>query len=179
MPLAVLVLGKHRGMEEADPAGTISMPIYHWIQRLALAAASYVILYWLAGYFIAWQNPELRAFYTGKQEIMPFWQHTITSIRNEPWFLPMQALRGMIWTACALPIIYGSKSKTWGTAALVGLFFSVPQNLGHIFENPLIPFACIRMSHMIETASSTFIFGLVVVWLIHAKEKLHEVNQVQ
>ncbi len=42
---------------------------------------------------------------------------------------------------------------------LVGLLFSVPQNIGHILPNPLIPIASVRLSHMIETASSTFVFG--------------------
>jgi hypothetical protein len=25
----------------------------------------------------------------------------------------------------------------------------------------------VRLSHLIETASSTFVFGLVIVWLLH------------
>jgi hypothetical protein len=66
-----------------------------------------------------------------------------------------------------LPIIRGSKVKPWWTAVLVGLLFSVPQNVGHILANPLIPIASVRLSHMIETASSTFLFGLIVVWLLH------------
>jgi len=51
----------------------------------------------------------------------------------------------------------------------VALLFSIPQNLGHIMENPLIPFASVRLSHFIKTAVSTFIFGLIVAWLLHRK----------
>jgi hypothetical protein len=47
------------------------------------------------------------------------------------------------------------------------LLFSVPQNVVHILANPLMPIASVRLSHMIETASSTFLFGLIVVWLLH------------
>jgi hypothetical protein len=57
------------------------------------------------------------------------------------------------------------------TALLVGTFFSTPQNLGHIMENPLLPLASVRLSHLIETASSTFVFGLIVVWLLHREHK--------
>ncbi len=58
-----------------------------------------------------------------------------------------------------------------GKAKQPDLFLSVPQNLGHILENHLIPQASVRLSHMIETASSTFIFGLVVVWLMHRRHE--------
>lgn len=46
---------------------------------------------------------------------------------------------------------------------LAGLIFSIPQNLSHILENPLLPIASVRFSHMIETVASTFIFGMIVV----------------
>ena len=29
-----------------------------------------------------------------------------------------------------------------------------------------MPIASIRLSHMIETSTSTFVFGLIVVWLV-------------
>jgi len=54
---------------------------------------------------------------------------------------------------------------------MVGLLFSIPQNLSHILENPLLPIASIRFSHMIETATSTFIFGMIVGWLLHREHK--------
>jgi ABC-type sugar transport system permease subunit len=77
----------------------------------------------------------------------------------------------MIWTLCALPVIFGSKLNAWWTALLVALLFSIPQNLGHVMENSLIPGASVRLSHFIETASSTFIFGLIIVWLLHRKHE--------
>jgi len=77
----------------------------------------------------------------------------------------------MIWTLCALPVIFGSRLNAWLTALLVAVFFSIPQNLGHIMENAMLPSASVRVSHLIETASSTFIFGLVVVWLLHRKHE--------
>ena len=132
-----------------------------------LIAAAYVTLYWLAGYYIAWQNPELRAFYGAPGEIIPFWTHTLATLRDGSNLFPFQFLRGLLWMLCTLPIIRGSKVNAWWTALLVGLLFSVPQNVGHILANPLMPIASVRLSHMIETASSTFIFGTLVVWLLH------------
>jgi hypothetical protein len=40
-----------------------------------------------------------------------------------------------------------------------------------IIANPLMPVASVRVSHMIETATSTFLFGTLVVWLLHREHR--------
>ena len=80
-----------------------------------------------------------------------------------------QLLRTLIWVAGAWLIIRGSRLPRWQTALIVGLMLSVPQNIGHLIPNPVIPLNSVRISHMIETASSTFIFGLIVAWLLYPK----------
>ena len=192
IPLAVWVLGKGRATADASPSpfipppcppkvggnggrgerGGAVMPIQQWIWKLATIVVVYLVLYWGAGYFIAWQNPELRAFYGQPGEALPFFTHTANTLRHDPMLFPFQALRALLWVLCALPVIRGSRVNPWWTALLVGLSFSVPQNAGHILANPLLPIASVRLSHMIETASSTFIFGTIVVWLFHREQFL-------
>ena len=167
IPLAVWILGKWRAREDPLQHSALVMPVKQWVWKLAVIAMVYLILYWMAGYFIAWGNPELRAFYGHPGEAEPFFTHTLNTLRDDPLLFPFQILRALLWAVCALPIMRGSKVKPWWTAVLVGLLFSVPQNLGHILPNPLIPIASVRLSHLIETASSTFLFGLIVVWLLH------------
>ena len=167
IPLAVWVLGKGRAIAEALPNPALVMPIQQWIWKLVALVVVYLVLYWGAGYFVAWQNPELRAFYGQPGEALPFFTHTANTLRHDPRLFPLQILRALLWVLCALPVIRGSRVNPWWTALLVGLLFSVPQNLGHILANPLLPIASVRLSHMIETASSTFIFGTIVVWLLH------------
>jgi hypothetical protein len=145
----------------------VVIPIQQWILKLAAIAAAYLALYWGAGYFIAWQNPELRAFYGQPGEALPFFAHIADTLRHEPRLFLLQILRALLWVLCALPVIRGSLVNPWWTALLVGLLFSVPQNLVHILANPLMPIASVRLTHMIETASSTFIFGALVVWVLH------------
>jgi len=152
IPLAVLILRKARTKSIPFTKPPISIPFTQWVWKLSIIALSYVILYWIAGYFIAWQNPELRTFYGSPGEILPFWEHTINTLKSDPGLFPFQLLRAMIWTICALPLIYGCRFSILPTAILVGLFFSIPQNLGHIMENPLLPMASVRLSHLIETA---------------------------
>lgn len=171
IPLAVWILGKgHRKFDVAlNPA--LIMPVKQWALKLVIIAMAYLVLYWSAGYFIAWQNTELRSFYGNTGDILPFLKHTANTLYTDPGLFPFQILRAMLWTLCALPVIRGSKMGAWFTASLVGFFFSIPQNIGHILENPLIPIASVRFSHMIETASSTFIFGMIIVWLLHREHK--------
>ena len=167
IPLAVWVLGKGRATADTSPNPALVMPVQQWIWKLAAIAVVYLVLYWGAGYFIAWQNPELRAFYGQPGEALPFFTHAANTLRHDPVLFPFQILRALLWVLCALPVIRGSRVSPWWTALLVGLLFSVPQNVGHIIANPLLPIASMRLSHMIETASSTFIFGTIVVWLLY------------
>ena len=166
VPLAVWILGRWRRTDPTRLAPSSGMTPAQWIWRVAVLAAAYVVLYWSAGYFIAWQNPELRAFYGQPGDPLPFFAHTTRVVRNDPGLFGFQLLRGVLWVACALPVMYGSRVSRWRTAILVGLLFSAPQNIGQILANPLMPIASVRFSHMIETASSTFVFGLLVVWLL-------------
>lgn len=169
IPLAVWILGKGHSTGETSPDPARDMPVRQWVWKLATLAVVYVVIYWGAGYFIAWQNPELRAFYGQPGDALGFFAHTAKTLRDDPLLFPFQVLRGLLWVLCALPVIRGSKVNPWLTALLVGLLFAVPQNVAHIIENPLMPIASVRLSHMIETASSTFVFGAIVVWLLHRK----------
>lgn len=169
IPLAVWILGKWKTKIDPLPNTALVMPVQQWIWKLVIIAIAYVTLYWCAGYFIAWQNPVLRSFYGSPGAIVPFWKHTANTLQTDPWLFPFQVLRAMIWTVCALTVIRGSKLNAWYTALLLGIFFSIPQNIGHIMENPLMPIASVRLSHFIETASSTFVFALIISWLLHRK----------
>lgn len=167
IPLAVLILGKWKKKSSETPAFSLILPVKQWIWKLSTIAVIYLLIYWLAGYYIAWQNAELRDFYGSPGAILPFWEQTANTFYNEPGLFPFQAIRAMLWTLCAIPIIRGSNVKVWWTAILVGLFFTVPQISGLILENPLMPSASVRLSHMIEGIATNLVFGMMIVWLLH------------
>ncbi|RLD64553.1 MAG: hypothetical protein DRI95_10525 [Bacteroidetes bacterium] len=171
IPLSVLILGKGKKMDSEKPTLSVIFPTKLWIWKLIVIAIVYIFLYWNSGYFIAWQNPDLRAFYGSPGDILPFWEHTAKTLNTDSGLLPFQAIRAMLWVLCAIPIILGSKVNVWWTAILVGLFFTVPQISGLILENPLMPIASVRHSHMIEGIASNFVFGMIIVWLFHRKHK--------
>jgi hypothetical protein len=167
IPLAVWILGKGHNAADTLLNPALVMSVQQWIWKLIIIVAGYLFLYWGAGYFIAWQNPELRSFYGQPGEALPFFAHIANTLRHDPMLFPLQILRALLWVLCALPVIRGSRVTPCWTALLVGLLFSVPQNVGHILANPLLPLSSVRLSHMIETTSSTFIYGILVVWFFH------------
>lgn len=57
------------------------------------------------------------------------------------------------------------KGPWWEAGLAVALLFSVVM-AQLLMPNPYMPEA-VRMAHLIETASSNFIFGWIVVWLLH------------
>lgn len=166
IPIAIVICRKWNKKDVEPKNLTISMPINQFVLKLGIIAFIYLVIYWLAGYYIAWQNPELRAFYGSPGAIEPFLSHTNATIRKTPSLILLQLIRGVLFTLIAIPIISGSKIKPWLTGLLVGLLFAIP-HLVHILPNPLMPMASVRLSHMIETATSSFVFGLIVVWLLH------------
>ena len=167
VPLTVLILRKRRMNSIIEHTAAVKMPVKQLLFKLLGIALLYIVLYWGAGYYIAWQNPDLRSFYGSPGAILPFWEHTTNTLRIDSGLMPFQALRGMLWTLCAIPIISGSKVNAWWTAILVGLFFTIPQISGLILKNPLMPIASVRLSHMIEGMASNFVFGMIIVWLLH------------
>ncbi len=170
VPIAVLVMGRFRPLAGENAAQALEpMSLKEWLGRLGAVYIAYLVLYYTAGYFIAWQNPEVRAFYGSPGAARPFFQQMLHIFTTDPWLTPYQLLRTLIWVAGAYPIIRGSRLPLWQTALLVGLALSVPQNIGHILPNSLIPLNSVRMSHLIETASSTFVFGLILTWLLYPK----------
>jgi hypothetical protein len=105
VPIAVRVLGKSRAPVDTSPNPALVMPARQWAWKLAVIAVVYLGLYLSAGYFIAWQNPELRAFYGQPGEPLPFW----TQVTGDPGLILFQLMRGLLWTLFTLPILRGSK----------------------------------------------------------------------
>jgi hypothetical protein len=97
-----------------------------------------------------------------------------TVLRNTPWLVPFQIVRAMCWVALALPVIRMLKGKWTETALSIGLLFSVVMTAPLLLPNPYMP-ELVRMAHLAETASSNFIFGVFVGWLLtqHGPEEAH------
>jgi hypothetical protein len=163
--LAVLILGKGRraGTDDLNEVG-FNMSVGQWIVKLSLIVIVYVVIYFTFGYFIAWQSEAVRSFYGGSDPGSFFAQIRIV-LRDTPMLLPLQAVRALMWTALAVLIIRMMKGEWWEAGLAVALSFAVVMNSQLLLPNPLMPQE-VRMVHLLETASSNFLFGWLVVFVL-------------
>jgi hypothetical protein len=163
-PLAVFVLGKWRTAPPTEPNLRLCMPVREWLWKMAMIAVVYELLYFTFGYFIAWRNPAVQAYYGG---VDPgnFFLQMANVLRETSWLPFFQVLRASLWVLIALPVVRMLKGQPWETALILGLCFAVLMNAQHLFPNPYMPRE-VSMAHLIETATSNFIFGIVVGLLL-------------
>lgn len=165
-PLAVWLLGKAR-QPQAQPDEPSALPqasMRTWVWKFVLlGVVLYPLLFFAFGYYVAWQNPEVRAFYQGVDpgSFLAQMRHLIGS---DPWVLPFEFFRGLLWTGMAILFLWAMKRRLWLAPLLLALFFALLENDTHLFPNPLMP-TVVRQTHFIETASSNFIFGLSAAML--------------
>jgi hypothetical protein len=165
-PIAVLLFGKLRCKSEPAPAGSLSMPLSEWIWKaLLVGAVIYPVLFFGFGYFVAWRNPDVRAYYGGvdNSNVIAYY---INMFAHDPVVYPFEIMRGLLWFCLALPIVLTWKGRPWEAALAVALMFALIENGQHLIPNPLMP-ASVRLSHFIETSSSNFLLGLATVGLLY------------
>ena len=167
--LSVLILGKAR-KGAADINSQADRTATEWLWKLSAIVVAYIALYFTFGYFIAWQSPAVRAYYGGVDE-GSFFANMLGLIETSPWLFGVQAIRALLWVMIALPVINMLKGSRVETAILIALLFSVVMNTQLLLPNPYMPDA-VRMAHLAETASSNFIFGFLVGWLLSKTRKV-------
>jgi hypothetical protein len=161
IPLAVRVLGRWSGSTEARPRPSLVAALWSW--RLPLAAVAYVVVYFVFGHYVAWRSPAVRAYYQGTDP-GSFWLQMRFVLRDTPWLPLVQVLRGALWTLLGVVVVRSMRGSVTEKALAVGLLFSVVMGAGLLLPNPYMPYE-VRMVHLAETASSNFLFGVLVALL--------------
>jgi hypothetical protein len=158
-PLAVLILGKARAQANENSrtlAGALPL-------KLILIVVAYLLIYFGFGYFIAWKSEAVRTYYGGNDP-GNFLTHLANLIRTEPLLFVLQAVRALLWTAIAVTVIKMMRGEWWEAGLAVALLFAVMTSQ-LLLPNPLMP-AEVRMAHLLETSTSNFLFGWLVVLIL-------------
>lgn len=162
--LAVLILGKRKADSAESSSRRLDMSLVQWIVKLSLIVVVYLFLYFTFGYFIAWKSEAVRAYYGGSDP-GSFMAQMSSVVRDTPWLLPFQVLRALMWAALAIPVIRMMKGQWWEAALAVALLFGIVMTSPLLLPNPLMPVE-VRMVHLLETATSNFLFGCLLVWIL-------------
>jgi hypothetical protein len=175
VPVAALIMGKIRGPEQ--PHAERVLTLKSQAARFCILAIVYVVLYYLFGYYVAWQNPELRLYYSGTTEVKSFYQMMRSTATGTPWMLAFQFGRGLLWTLFAYPVVKMLNTRRIETAGIIAALFGV-WSFVLLMPNPLMP-ASVAHSHFWETLWSDLLLGAIVGWVLAADESRTARSQTQ
>jgi hypothetical protein len=145
--------------------------------RFGILAVVYVVLYHLFGYYVAWQNPELRLYYAGTTELNSFYQMMRSTATGTPWMLPFQFGRGLLWTLFAYPVVRMLNTSRIETTGIIAALFGVG-SFALLIPNPLMP-ASVAHSHLWETLLSDLLLDAIVGWALAADAQRNQQSKTR
>jgi hypothetical protein len=138
---------------------------------ILLACIVYPTIYMTFGYYVAWQNENLRTFYTGSTQINPFFTQLAASFSDGVFLFQM--LRGLIWLAVSIPMVVMLRYMKVFQYLLIGLFSALFPGMLLFIPNPYMP-ADIALSHFYETSTSNFLWGIILTCAVNRHVKIPE-----
>jgi len=132
--------------------------------KIPAIVASYVVVYFGAGHLIAWQSATLRAYYG---DGLAF---------NDAGLVLLQIGRGLIWAGLVLLAACSLHGSTRARAVLTGAAFSIFMASSLLYPNGFMPWA-VRSVHLVEIATSNFLFGVVAILILASRRGLDRKNR--
>jgi hypothetical protein len=175
VPVAVWILG--RWTAASSPESAVPEPFVTKPGLFGIAAAAYVILYFVFGYYVAWRSPAVRDYYQGTDP-GTLWLQLRSVLGDTPWLPLAQLLRGLAWTLLGLATVRSMRGAVVEKALALGSLFAVVMNTSLLLPNPYMPYA-VRMVHLVETSSSNFLFGVLVACLFCRKGEARSRRNIQ
>lgn len=137
-----------RGSRTAPP---LVYPGLSW--KLPAIILLYVLAYFLAGAFIAWQSPAVREFYANVRNI------SLGSLAL------LQVGRGLVWTGLVFLMVQFLQGPPLQKALLSGLTLALLMNLQLLYPNGVMPWS-VRSVHMVEIGVSNLLFGMLAALIL-------------
>jgi len=138
------------------------------LKKLGIIGVIYVFVYFIFGYFAAWQFEELRVFYSGSPVKLGFFAHLADMAKTNPIIYPFQFLRGILFGFFVIPLMVVFKTKKTFITGICLIYLY----LGVIFIMPNIMFPnMVRLGHFIELTTSMLLFGIIVGNILWRKDQ--------
>jgi hypothetical protein len=166
-PVAVLLHGRMKPAKGSrQTSSRLIMPWNQWLWRLTLIAFSWAVLFVVFGALV---------YLPLARSLDPAALQASASSDLPRWVLPFQMLRALLWTALTLPVIRVMKGSWWETGLVVALLFSVL--MGSSLLMPTDMPTGLQLAHLIEVSGEAFVFGWIVVGLLHRHRGPRHVEQ--
>ncbi len=157
-PLAIWILRKWK--QDTKGSGYHGKASLNWKELLWLSVA-YVVIYFVFGYFVAWQFEAVRIFYSGSPDKLGFIAQFKQTIHAKNSILLFQLLRGFLWVVIGLPMLLYSKGSKREIILMCVVLYAFLPAIQLILDNPFMP-KQVRIAHLIETSMSNGLFGLLI-----------------
>ena len=131
--------------------------IKNLLVKLGIIGIVYFCLYFLFGYFVAWQFSALREFYTGSAVNNISRTYTASIVSSPVVLFLIQIVRGILFGAFIIPLRKMINTKPAFIISVCLVYLSTGMQL--IIPNPLFP-DIVRYAHLIEMTGSMLLFGL-------------------
>ena len=163
-PLALLILGKWKPAPtaiETNQAPPLTAVAMTW--RIPLLVVAFVFLYLFFGYYVAWRNPALRAYYGGT-EFGDFFESLKRNWERQPQLYLLQVFRALLYVGCVYPLLSMPQIGRWKNVLAIAAFLA-SWTTALLLPNPLMPETVAR-SHFWETLWFNLTFGALMAWLL-------------
>lgn len=164
--LVVLLVGGFS--RRPRPRTNFTVSADHAVKVGSWLAAVYIVLYMLFGYYVAWQSPDVRLFYSGTSELPSVWNQWAATLMVKPELPVFQYFRGVLWIVCLIPVFKGFSGKRIELVALSALALAYLTTVELAFPNPLMP-PSVSVAHFWEVSISMLIFGALCAWFVPRK----------
>lgn len=160
-PAAVLLTGNFTPHYE-PPAGKAKFELTPMVVRIILLSLIvWPLIYFLAGYLVAWQFEAVRSYYSGSTEMASFLSIMQDNFASGLYFF--QIFRGVMWILIGLLVLNMTTGLLIHKGVMLGLLIAILGSSGLLIPNPVMP-PMVRIAHLIETAPSSFIWGFIIAW---------------
>ncbi len=177
VPLAVKLFGKERRAEiEKRDKNLPAFSFSELMIKLSLIGVSYMIIYFVFGYYVAWQVKDLRIFYSGHPEDNGFISTLANNFHQNPVIYPFQFVRGVLFGLFVLPLA-GMFKERHGVLLISLILVFLSLGISLIIPNFLFP-DTVRWAHFAEMISSMFVFA-IIVWFVYEKLEFNEPNKLR
>lgn len=147
----------------------VFFPLKELIVKVLIIGFLYAIIYFLFGYFVAWQFEDLRIFYSGSPFKESFLEKLMTNVNENPVIYLFQVVRGILFGLFILPVVYLFRNKSKALLVSTILIYETTA-ICLIIPNALFPDS-VRWGHFIEMSTSMLLFAFVT-WFVYDKVKI-------
>lgn len=138
----------------------------NWGFIAVLSVLVYPALYFVFGYYVAWQNDALRMFYSQSAQLNSFFTQLWLGFESGLYFF--QIPRSLLWVAITFPIAQMLSRTKWIQYVLIAAMTALLTSTQLFIPNPYMPKEVAHI-HFVETSLSNLLWSLAMVFAFNWK----------